>query len=364
MKDDRFYQLALILTPGIGNANAKYLVSHCGSAQSVFECKKKTLLKIPGIGEKTIRSISDNNSFEKTEKVITSCQKQNIRVITYTEEDYPRRLKSILDAPNIIYFQGNGDVNATRSIAIVGTRKATTYGKEITKNIVESCAKYKATIVSGLAYGIDIEAHKNCLNQGLPTFGIIAGGIDMLYPKQHQKIADKMLEAGGILSEQPPGVKPEAHLFPARNRIIAGMTDATIVVEAAVKGGALITANIADSYNRTVFAVPGNLDNPYSMGCNKLIQAQKALIYAGHESLEYNLNWSVDQREQKPRATVATLSHDEQKIVDILINEKSITIDDLAWKSQLQINHTASILLTMEFKDLIKSYPGKKYGLA
>ncbi|MBC6409011.1 MAG: DNA-protecting protein DprA [Ekhidna sp.] len=356
-------QIALDLIPGIGNHGVKQLISYCGSAHEVFNAPKKKLLKIPGVGEKLAKLIVNSKSFSAAEEIISKTEKMEAGILHYTDKEYPERLKNTPDAPNLIYVKGPGILNPSRCIAIVGARKATEYGKRITEKIISDLRELDVTIVSGLAYGIDIQAHKACMNNKLPTLAILAGGLDMIYPSTHKKYAEELQNTGAILTESIPGTKPDRHLFPARNRIIAGMTDATVVVEAAEKSGALITAHIADSYNRTVFAVPGNVGNNYSEGTNRLIASQKALIYTGVEDLIYHLNWDIDQGE-KPLQTIPDLPEEEKLIFELLSKENEpIEIDLIAIKTQIPINKVASLLLNLEFQNLIKSLPGKKFGL-
>ena len=362
MSDELIYQLSLELIPGIGQRGAKQLLSYCGSASEVFSTSKHALLKIPGIGQKTVNSILSNSSFKEAEKIILSCEKENIRILHYTNSNYPDKLKLITDAPSIIYFKGNGEPNPSRLISIVGTRKASEYGKEITEKIVESLSKFNTTIVSGLAYGIDIKAHKSALGEKIPTFAVIAGGIDRIYPSTHKKYAQEMQEFGGIITESIPGTRPNAHLFPVRNRIIAGISDATIVVEAAQRGGALITAHLADSYGRMVFAVPGDIGNSLSEGTNKLIATQKAHIYTGIEDLIYHLGWSDETLNHTKNVDITELSDGERKLYLYLTElNKPEQIDLISIKTQISINQVASLLLELEFKNLVRSLPGKKY---
>jgi DNA processing protein len=354
--------IALSLIPGLGDHNVKLLVSYCGSAEAVFRTTKKKLQSIPGIGPKIIKSIQDHEGFSDAEEILRKSAKEGCTFLTYLDKEYPNRLKLVMDAPVYLYKKGNGTLNNGRMLAIVGTRKATHYGKETTRKIVEGLQGSGTTIVSGLAYGIDIEAHRAALDCDLPTIGVLAGGLNKIYPGTHKKYAQEMCELGAIVTESAPDTIPEPHLFPARNRIIAGMSDAVIVVEAAEKGGALITAQIADSYDRTVFAVPGNLQNEYSKGTNKLISSQKAIIYTGIEDLIYQLGWDLEQA--PAQNTIPELSGDEEKIYALLRTEqKPIEIDLIAVKCQLPVNQVASHLLSLEFQNLVKSLPGKKFTL-
>ncbi|MEO9481905.1 MAG: DNA-processing protein DprA [Ekhidna sp.] len=363
MSEELVFQISLELIPGIGSKGTKQLMSYCGSATDVFKSTKSKLLRIPGVGEKMAAAIKNANPFKEAEFILNSAEKIGVEVLHYTNPLYPKRLKQVVDAPNIIYKKGAGDLNPKKSIAIVGTRKATEYGKGITDKIVNDLSSLGVTIVSGLAYGIDIQSHKTCLKNKVPTFAVLAGGLDRVYPSVHKKYAEEMQEMGGIVSESIPGTKPDPHLFPARNRIIAGMSDATIVVEAAAKGGALITAHLADSYDRIVFAVPGDVGHTYSEGTNKLIATQKALIYTGVEDLVYNLNWEIDTEDkEEEKKSLPELNVPELLIYQLLEENRSpIEIDTIALKTQIPVNQVASHLLSLEFKNLVKSMPGKKF---
>jgi len=363
-ENENCYVLALKLTPGIGDVLAKQLISYCGSASSIFKEKKGILLKIPNIGEKTVKALTSASIIKQAEASLSACEKQNIAVIPYFHPEYPERLKIVNDAPLLIYSKGKSAFRDSKIVGVVGTRNATAYGKQITEKIVEELVAHQAVVVSGLAYGIDIAAHRAALKNKLSTVAILAGGLDKIYPSVHKKSALEMLQSdGGWISEYPPGTKPEAHNFPSRNRIIAGMSEALIVVEAANMGGALITANIAYSYNREVFAVPGTLEHKYSEGCNALIRSQKATIYTGIKDLEYLLGW--EKGESKPQKKLLDLSkygESEQKIMTVLEEFKTgLHLDELSWKTQISVHEAVGHLLTLEFDGLIRSLPGKRY---
>lgn len=361
MSEKLVHQLCLELIPGIGHKGAKQLISYCGSATDVLRSPKNKLLKIPGIGQKMANLILSSAPKREAEAIIVASERIGSKILHYTDSIFPKKLRQIHDAPNIIYVKGDGDLNASKSIAIVGTRKATPYGKALTDRIVEDLSSLDVTVISGLAYGIDIQAHKASLKNNTPTFAVIAGGLDRIYPSAHKKYAEQILETGGLISECPPGTKPDPHLFPSRNRIIAGLADATIVVEAAEKGGALITANIADSYDRVVFAVPGDVGNTHSFGTNKLIASQKALIYTGVEDLIYHLGWSQHSRTEVQKQ-LPPLSEEEEDLFTFLRDQdKALEIDLIAIGQNVPINQVASLLLTLEFKGLVKSLPGKKF---
>jgi DNA processing protein len=241
------YRIALTLLPGVGAVNAKTLVSYCGSVEAVFKQKKSLLEKIPNIGPLTSESILKQDVFDRAEKEIAFIHKNKITPLFYLDAEYPSRLKNCDDSPALLYFKGNADLNVQKVIAIVGTRNSTQYGKRVCENLIEGFAAFNITVISGLAYGIDITAHKLALKNNLPTVGVLAHGLDRIYPGIHSDTAEKMLDNGGLITEFMSETKPYRENFPSRNRIVAGMVDAVIVVESALKGGALITAEIANS---------------------------------------------------------------------------------------------------------------------
>lgn len=343
----------------------KQLISYCGSAKAIFNSNKSKLSKIPGIGEKVANSIIGNEPFSIAEKEIQRSEKHGIKILFYTDPEYPTRLKQIADAPPLLYCKGNFDFNAEKILAIVGTRKATEYGKEAIEQLMPGIAKHKPLIVSGLAYGIDIYAHRSALKHKIPTIGVLASGLNIIYPAVHKETATYMLENGGLVSENRLDTKPDFHKFPERNRIIAGLADATLVIEAANKGGALITATLAASYKRKLFAVPGNISNPYSDGCNELLKAGKAEMLTKIEDLERIMEWKADGKIEKKETQIPEgLSSEEHTLVEVLAsNNNELVIDELSWKSQVPVGKLASLLLQMEFKGYIKSLPGKRFRL-
>ena len=367
MDQNRLSLLALHFIPGVGDYLIKQVVSYCGSAEKVFKTPKGKLLKIPGVGEVSANAILNGKPFEEAEKELKKAEKESVELLFFTDKKYPSRLKNIPDAPSILYAKGNIDFENAKAVAIVGTRQATSYGKERVEEIVKELVPHNALIVSGLAYGIDIHAHKQALKQGLPTVGVMGSGMDIIYPATHKETAMKMLEHGGLVTENAFGTKPDAHNFPERNRIIAGLCDALIVVEAAEKGGALITAEIANSYNKDVFAFPGSIGETYSSGCNALIKTNKAHLLTSVKDLEYIMNWDATtaKKKSKPSLSLAEFEEPEQVVLKILIEKKAaVLIDELSWKSNLPISQLASVLLGLEFKGVVKSLPGKQYALS
>ncbi len=357
---------ALHFIPGIGDYTIRQLVSYCGSAEQVFKTPKGKLLKIPGVGPVIAETISKGQPYEQAEKEIKRAEREAVEILFFTDKRYPSRLRQIPDAPSMLYTKGNIDFENPKTVGIVGTRQATAYGKEQVERLIEALVPHGALIVSGLAYGIDIQAHKQALKNNLPTVGIMGSGIDVIYPATHKDTAQRMLEHGGLVTENRFGTKPDAHNFPERNRIIAGLSDALVVVEAAEKGGALITAEIANSYNKDVFAYPGSVGVTYSAGCNNLIKTNKAHLISSVKDIEYIMNWEVAKSGKLKKITSFSLDDytEEEKIILTLLLEKSpVMIDELSWKSNLPISQLASVLLGLEFNGVVKSLPGKMYSL-
>ncbi|MCU0339979.1 MAG: DNA-processing protein DprA [Spirosomaceae bacterium] len=362
---ETFYQLALHLTPNLGSVLIRQLISHFGTAERVFAANLKTLTRVTGIGEVIAKNILSQKGLKEAENELIATKKAGVKLYFYTDANYPQRLKSLYDAPVLMYAKGTIDFNQGRFINIVGTRKATEYGRSITNEIVEQLANRGVTVVSGLAYGIDITAHRACLKHHVPTIGVMATGVDVIYPQAHHKTAEEMQANGGIVTEYRLGTGPDFMRFPARNRIIAGLSDATIVVEAADKGGALITAEYANNYNRDVFAVPGNLTNSYSAGCNKLIREHKAQIFMGIEDLLETLQWLPEHGNSQGQviAMPAHFTQEESQIVSLIRQRGDVHIDDLVWESQIHPSRLSTLLLNLELQGYLRTLPGKRYAL-
>lgn len=359
------HQIALTNLKNIGATLSKIIVAYFGDAEKVFAGNEKRLMKVPGIGEKTVAQLNFAEALRKAEAEMKFIEKHNIDVFLYTDPRYPKRLKNCNDAPLLLYSRGNANLNKQHVISIVGTRNATDYGRQLCRQLIEELQQYNVLIVSGLALGIDVAAHKECLRLNIPTIGVLGHGHDRLYPSQNRSVAERMLENGGILTEYPSGTRPDREKFPARNRIVAGMADATIVVEASIKGGALITAEIANSYNRDVFAFPGRLGDEFSEGCNFLIRNNKAALISCVADVAYSLGW--EQNDQaKPKKQLAMpidLPEDERLIVSILQQHKTLAIDELTIQTNMPMSQLAMVLLNMEMQGYITSLPGKVYRL-
>lgn len=361
------HQVALTFLKNIGPSLSKVLVSYFGDAESVFKASNAKLLKVPGIGAKTVAQLNFSEALVLAEKELKFIEKNAINALFFTDSLYPKRLKNCNDSPVLLYTKGNANLNSQHIINIVGTRNATEYGKQLCRQLVEELQQYNVLIVSGLALGIDVAAHKESLRLNVPTLGVLAHGLDRIYPSQNRAIAEKMLENGGLLTKYPSGTVPDRENFPQRNRIVAGIADATIVVEASVKGGALITAEIANSYNRDVFAFPGRVGDDFSEGCNFLIRNNKASLLTCAADLAYSMGWEKTDSAKpviEQFMLPIDLSADERLIFDILQQHKTpIAIDDLTIKTNMPTSLLAMSLLNMEMQGYIKSLPGKTYSI-
>jgi len=361
------YQIAVNLITGIGPVHTKNLVSYCGSAEAVFDMPKSKLLKIPGFGKKTVDLIKTNDELlKRAEEEIAFIKKNKIQPLFYSDKQYPQRLKQCDDGPAMVYFKGNANLNAQRMIAIVGTRRISDYGKQICAKLVSDLAKYNVTIVSGLAYGVDFNAHKNAVDNNITNIGVLGHGLDMVYPAVHKKLSLKMIENGGILTEFLSGSNPDRENFPKRNRVIAGMCDAVIVVESAKKGGSIITAYIAHSYNRNIYAIPGKVGDKNSEGCNDLIKRNMAGLIENAEDLAYQLGWETDKPKKKSKQRVLMIDLDEKEnIVYTILKEKNegLSIDQISIQTELPLSQLAATMLSLEMKNIIQAMPGNRYQI-
>ncbi len=362
------YNIALTLLPEVGSVLAKNLIAYCGSAEAVFKASSSKLKKVPLVGEVRASVIEDaikNGSLLKqAETEIAFISKHHIQPLFFTDSNYPYRLKECDDGPPMLYYKGNANLNAPKTVAIVGTRNASDYGKEATKKLVNDLAAHNVLVLSGLAYGIDIYAHNAALENNLQTVGVLAHGLNRIYPTQHRNTAKQMVEQGGLLTEYTSQCAFTPHNFPQRNRIVSGLSDAVIVVESDVKGGALITANIANSYNREVFAVPGKTTDRFSRGCNFLIKTYKAQIIDSAQDVIEAMNWQSEAtaNKVKTRQLKLVLTASEQAIFDVL-EEGENGIDILLAKCNLNSGELSATLLEMEMNRVVVSLPGKRYKL-
>lgn len=368
--DERLYSLAISFLSGVGDINAKKLISRFGSAESIFKSSLSELRKVSGIGD--MISLRLYNSFssaiQKAEEELLYIYSNELDFVTYTDKDYPSRLKECDDAPMVIYYKGQADFNSKKIISIVGTRNATKYGTDFCTKLIESISsKYPETIiVSGLAYGIDIAAHKEALKNNLKTWAVMGHSLETVYPAKHKRIAQKIFDTeGAIISDFPHGSKIENSNFVKRNRIVAGLCDALIIVESGIKGGSMITANIANHYNKDVFALPGSINSLYSEGCNRLIKTNRANLVESIEDIEYIMNWSSKSKEiiQQNFKLIEGLNENEKTIVDVLKNFEYLDIDNILRQSNMSPDILSLSLLELEFKGIIRALPGKIFTL-
>lgn len=363
MNYELMYELALTLVPGVGDVNGKKLVAYCGGAEAVFREKKKTLAKIPGIGEKTVESIVAQDVFSRAEKELAFAEKNKIKILYYLNQDYPKRLQHCYDSPMIIYCKGDCNLNVDKVIGVVGTRNVTDYGKIMTERLVSELVEDDVLVVSGLAYGVDTYAHQAAVKNGLKTAAVLAHGLHTIYPHANRTLAKKMLEEGGcLLTEQISGVEPDRENFPKRNRIVAGMIDCLIVVESASKGGALITADVANNYDREIFAVPGRVGDSYSEGCNKLIKDNKANILLNVSDLRTVMRWDDNKKVvPKQMRLFRDFSDDEKSVMGLFEETDVVYLDTIITETMLSPTKIASILLSLEFDGILTALPGKRY---
>lgn len=365
MHSELLYQLALTLVPTIGDVHAKVLVQHFGDASSIFKAKQSILEKIDGIGEVRAKAIKSFNNFDVAETELKFIEKYRIQPLFLNHEAYPKRLLNCYDSPTLLFYRGTADLNASKIVAIVGTRNNTDYGKQFTEKLVNDLSEQNIIVVSGLAFGIDAIAHKASLKNGLPTIGVVGHGLNKIYPSQHALLAKEMImSGGGLLTEFFHSVKPDKHNFPLRNRIVAGMSDVTVVVETAIKGGSMITAKLADGYNRDVFAAPGRTTDKVSAGCNHLIKYNKAILLTDAEELLEVTGWKEKKiNSRKQRELFIEFTPEEEIILSLLKKKEQSHIDEINSCSGLSSSGVAAAILNLELQGIVQSQPGKLYKL-
>lgn len=359
------YQIALTMIPKVGPTRAKALVNHFGSASAIFKARRKELEAIEGLGIFTIGSILHFNNFSRAEEEMAYIEKHKITPLFITDKTYPRRLLNCYDNPVLLYYKGNADLNASKIVAIVGTRNATDYGKQVCETLVKDLAAEGVLIVSGLAFGIDAIAHRSALKNNLQTIGVLGHGLDRIYPAENRPIAKQMLSQGGLLSEFTANAKLDPGNFPSRNRIVAGISDCIIVIESGLKGGSLITAELGNGYNRDVFAIPGRIGDQNSAGCNYLIRSNKAGLLTSARELLENMGWEASgpKKATRQRQLFIELTPDEKVVIEILKTGEPVHIDELCIQSQLKGSSVAQSLLMLEMQGVIQTLPGKMYQL-
>ena len=365
MNQELIYQLALCDVPSIGNYHAKILAQHFGTATRIFQADQSELENLEGIGPARAKAIRSFKTFHRAEKELSFITRYGIDTLFLNDSRYPARLLHCYDPPALLFYKGTASVNPARAIAIVGTRNNSSYGKQVTEKIVQQLAAYDATIVSGLAFGIDAIAHHAAMKNNLPTIGVMAHGLDTVYPPEHASLARSMMQTGGILTEFRSHTSPEKYNFPSRNRIVAGMTNATIVIESGIKGGSMITAEMASGYDKDVFAVPGRLTDRKSSGCNHLISKNKAIIFEDVADLTLTLGWDAPEiRHHTIQKDIFTdLSHTEKNLVTLLQSKGPMAIDELNMHSGVSLSHLAAALLKLELNFITERLPGKMYRI-
>lgn len=365
MQNDLLYHIALTMTPHIGEVHARALLDTFGSAEKVFSVKQSKLVRLPGIGIIRAGSIKTFSAFAKAEEELQFIEKYKISVFRYTDSGYPKRLLNCCDAPTLVYFKGIANLNSPKIIAVIGTRSQTDYGKEMTYRIIEDLAAHNVLIVSGLAYGIDTLAHRAAIKNKLTTVGVLAHGLDRIYPASNKSLAKEMMGNGGLLTDFKSGTKPDKQNFPKRNRIVAGMADAVLVMETQINGGSMITAELANGYNKDVFALPGRSTDLKSEGCNYLIRNNKAALISSAKDIIEFMNWE-DLREEKKviqKELFVELTEQEKVILDIIREKEPVSIDEITPVCNFSSSLLAGALLNLELQGIITRLPGKQYKL-
>ena len=361
-EQDLFHLLALQSVEGVGDIMAKKLITHCGSAEAIFKSKTSQIAAIDGVGSILLNNLKSKSIFEKAEQELYFIQSNDIKPLYFQDENYPDRLKHCIDGPVLLFTSGNIDLKNKKIISIVGTRQITSYGMEFCRKLIEDLAPLDPIIVSGFAYGVDIFAHQLAMENNLQTIGVVAHGLNQIYPKTHKKYVSKVEQNGGFMTEFWSSSNPDKENFVRRNRIVAGISEATIVIESAERGGSLITANIANDYNRDVFAVPGRTTDKYSQGCNNLIKTQKANLLTSAADLVYILNWDiVNKTKPVQKQLFVTLEPEEQKVYDHLLKNGKEVMDMIALNCDFPIYKISGMLLNMELKGVIRPLPGKLF---
>jgi len=364
------YKIALTQISGVGPVSAKNLIAYCGSVEQIFREKKSNLMKIPGIGSVTADSIINSDVLKRAEKEILNIEKYDIVPIFYTDKEYSQRLFQCADSPILIYVKGKVNLNHLRILSIVGTRSVTPVGKENCEQIIHDLAisQYNPLIISGLAYGVDIAAHKSALYYNLPTLAVLAHGLDTIYPPHHSSVAQQMQANGGIITEFMTGTKIDRNYFLQRNRLIAGLADGVLVVESGIKGGALVTAEFANDYNREVMALPGRVRDVYSAGCNMLIKKNKAALVETAEDIAACFSWDVSPK-KKHKETIeqpllfVDLTAEQNKIIEILKAEGKLHVDVISAHTNLPTSKISTNLLELEFANIVRGLPGSVFEL-
>ncbi len=357
--------LRLQKTPAVGSILAKKLIKTVGNAAQIFCEKSLSLQKIQGVGTYIIENLKDKEHLKFAEKEIDYILKNKINYSYFLDEGYPENLKHCSDGPILFFSEGKIDLNNPKIVSVVGTRNMTIYGKDFCQQIIQELQPYNPIIVSGFAYGVDICAHKAAVENDLQTIAVLAHGLEEVYPKAHKKYIHQIHENGGFITEFFHDEKPMRENFLKRNRIVAGLSKSTIIIESAIKGGSLVTADIANSYNRDVFALPGRVNDTMSKGCNNLISRNKAHILQSAEDVIRMLNWDVETKKPQliQKELFVSLNDQEQKIYNYLKGNEKQLLDVIALQTQIPVYQLATVLLQMELRGIVRPLPGKLFEL-
>lgn len=360
MNQNNYYQLALSKIPGIGPIRFKKILEIEPNVEKIFSSSSKYLQQYLGLNETISDAIKNFNFGKEIDAELEFCDKHNIKILLQNDENYPMHLRNCIDAPMVLFLRGSYKFEQQKIISIIGTRSFTDYGKRICEELIEQLQPYGVTIVSGLAYGIDIIAHRQAIKQNLATIGVVAHGLDKIYPAAHKNTALEMLEQGGLLSEFFSGTIPNRENFPTRNRVVAGMSEATIVIETDIKGGSMITAELASSYNKELCCFPGRISDAKSSGCNYLIKSLKASLVTCADDIVNQLGWNKSFKAKPAQCQLfIDMTGDEKIIFDIVNEKENIHIDELLQKSQLNSSQMAGCLLSLEMQNILVVKPGK-----
>jgi DNA processing protein len=365
MQEELRHQIALTQISQIGDVTAKKLLTHFGNAGNIFKASKRELERFEDIGSGRAQAIKQFKDFARVDKEISFINRYNIQPVFYTDPLYPHRLQQCCDSPVMLYFKGKANLNASRIVNVVGTRVPGEYGKQVCERLVAGLAAYNVTIVSGMAYGIDIIAHRTAVENNMTTLGVMAHGLDRIYPAMHKATATQMIHNGGLLTEFISETSPDKQNFPRRNRIVAGIADATIVIESGFKGGSLITADIANSYNRDVFAIPGRVGDPNAAGCNQLIKTNKAMLITDASDILEIMGWerASESTPHPQKELFVALSAEEQLILSLFAGEEAMHIEEICREIPLPGSQVTSLVLQMEMQHVLRGLPGQKYQL-
>lgn len=362
------YRIALTQIKGVGVMHARNLMQVIGDEEAIFKEDVRKLEAIPRISRRLIREIRDPGVLGKAEKELEFVADNKLRLLFFTDEDYPQRLTQCIDAPLLLYARGNTGFNHQKTISVIGTRNATRYGEDFCKEFIEELSGRlpDIQIISGLAYGIDICAHRAALKHNLSTVAVLAHGLDRIYPQIHRQTAVEMLQNGALLTEFPGGTNPDKHNFVKRNRIVAGMADAVVVIESGKKGGSLTTADIANSYYREVFALPGRIHDKMSVGCNRLISDNKAILLQSIDGFISHMGWEESEKQPLPeqQELFPDLSEEEAMVFEKLSKAGPMHVNTLAIELNIPVSELFMTLLELEVKDIVTSQPGGMYRLA